>query len=65
LADLRAMKKPSAEMGTLRAEVLALQKENRELRKEFDDLKKKIEALPGPSTTKTNKPASSRKSFRR
>jgi len=66
VADLRAMKKPSAEMGTLRTEVLALQKENRELRKEFDDLKKKLDAaLPKPSTTKTNKPASSRKSFRR
>jgi aminopeptidase N len=66
VADLRAAKKPSAEMGTLRTEVLALQKENRELRKEFDDLKKKVEAaLPKPSTTKTNKPAASRKSFPR
>ena len=65
LADLRANKKPSAEMGTLRTEVLALQKENRELRKEFDDLKKKLDAaLPKPSTTKTNKPAPSKKSFR-
>lgn len=48
LANLRDAKKPSAELGTLRNDVLSLQKENRELRKDLDALKKKIEA---PKTT--------------
>jgi aminopeptidase N len=66
LADLRATKKPGAETATLRTEVLALQKENRDLRKEFDDLKRKLEAtLPKPSISKTNQPAAAKKSFRR
>ena len=55
IAILRDTKKPSVELGTVRNEVLALQKENRELRKEFDELKKKLEATPASLTTKTNK----------
>ncbi len=58
LTALRDAKKPSAELGVLRSEVLNLQKDNRDLRKEFDDLKKKVEA--GSITTlvgKTNKPS--------
>jgi aminopeptidase N len=45
IASLRDTKKPSAEVGTIRTELLNLQKENRELRLEFDELKKKLEAL--------------------
>ena len=44
LATLRDAKKPSAELGTLRADVLKVQQENKDLRKDLDDLKKKIEA---------------------
>ncbi len=56
IAALRDAKKPSAEMGSLRSEVLTLQKDNRDLRKEFDDLKKKVEAsAPKPEAGKTNK----------
>jgi aminopeptidase N len=45
VAALRDVKKPSAELGSLRGEVLTLQKENRDLRRDFDDLKKKFDAL--------------------
>jgi aminopeptidase N len=56
LASLRDSKKPSVELGTVRNEVLTLQRENRELRKEFDDLKKKVEASQsGAASNKTNK----------
>jgi HEAT repeat protein len=58
IAALRDSKRPSAELGAIRTEVLGLQKENRELRKELDDVKKRIESLaPKPLTTKTNKTA--------
>lgn len=56
VADLRAGRKPSAELGSLRDEVASLQRENRDLRKEMDDLKKKFDAmnrLPAPEK-KTN-----------
>jgi aminopeptidase N len=59
LNTLRDTKKPSAEMGGLRNEVLNLQKENRDLHKEFDDLKKKVEAAMPKTATKpaeTTKP---------
>ena len=50
LAAVRDQKKPGVELGTLRTEVMNLQKDNRELRKELDDLKKKLEALaPKPT----------------
>ncbi len=45
MASLRETKKPSAEIGAVRSELLAVQKDNRDLRKEMDDLKKKFEAL--------------------
>ena len=44
-ANLRETRKPAVELGTLRGEVLSLQRENRELRKDFEDLKKKFEAI--------------------
>ena len=62
LASLRDSRKPSAEFGSLRGEVLTLQKENRDLRKELDALKKKVDAVsvvpaaPKETPTKTNKP---------
>ena len=61
LASLRDSRKPSAEFGSLRGEVLTLQKENRDLRKEMDALKKKVDAAstlpatPKETPTKTNK----------
>jgi len=57
VASLRDSRKTSVELGTLRNELLSLQKENRELRKQFDDLKKKIEAaIPQTATLRANKP---------
>jgi len=50
LAALRENRPASAELGSLRKEVLDLQKENRDLRKELDDLKKKVDAV-GKQTT--------------
>ena len=44
LTTLRESRKPGVELGSLRGEVLTLQKENRELRKDLDAFKKKIEA---------------------
>jgi aminopeptidase N len=44
LAALRDAKKPAAELGSLRSDLLKLQRENQELRREFDDLKKKLDA---------------------
>lgn len=41
---LRDSKKPSAEVGALRTDMLNLQRANRDLRKDLDDLKKKFEA---------------------
>ena len=55
LASVRESRKPSVELGSLRGEVLTLQKENRELRKDFDAFKKKFEAAlptePAPAKT--------------
>ncbi len=45
LAAVRETRRPSAELGGIRTEVLNLQRENRELRKEMDDLRRKLEAL--------------------
>jgi hypothetical protein len=56
LTALRENRPASAELGTLRTEVLNLQKENRDLRKDLDDLKKKLEAVvspPAPSKKKS------------
>ena len=59
LASLRESRKPGAELGSLRGEVLTLQKENRDLRKDLDAFKKKIEAvLPKESTPSKTLPAS-------
>ena len=55
IASLRDARKPFLELGTLRNEVLDLQKENRQLRKDFDDLKKKLDAVLGAEPIKTNK----------
>ncbi|HKQ39106.1 MAG TPA: M1 family aminopeptidase, partial [Verrucomicrobiae bacterium] len=50
IAAVRDQKKAGVELGTLRTEVMNLQKDNRELRKELDDVKKKLEALaPKPT----------------
>lgn len=59
IAAVRDQKKPGVELGTLRTEVMNLQKENRELRKELDELKKKFETLaikPDSGAQKTKKP---------
>jgi aminopeptidase N len=48
LVVLREGKKPGAEFGPLRGDVLKLQQENKDLRKEFEELKKKIEATKSP-----------------
>jgi aminopeptidase N len=62
IAVIRDAKRPAAELGSLRAEVLALQKENRELRKDFSDLKKKLEALAiGPEKSGANRTAAANK----
>src|SRR6185503_10881501 len=53
ITAVRDQKKPAIELGTLRTEVINLQKDNRELRKELDDVKKKLEAL-APKTEPTN-----------
>ena len=45
IAAVRDQKKPGVELGTLRTEVMNLQKENRDLRKELDELKKKVDAV--------------------
>ena len=51
-------KKPAADAGTLRNEVLNLQRENRDLRKDLDDVKKKIDALNAkPAEAKPSKTA--------
>jgi hypothetical protein len=52
LTSLRENRPASAELGTLRGEVLNLQKENRDLRKEMDTLKKRLDALGTPATSK-------------
>jgi len=61
LASLRDTKKPSVELGSLRNEVLNLQKENKDLRKEFDDFKKKMETVAGSATNKTSKSVKTQK----
>ena len=62
IANLRDARKPSAEVGTLRNDVLSLQRENRDLRKDLDDLKKKLEALGAkPPEAKPAKTATSSK----
>ena len=48
LTALRENRPASAELGTLRTEVLNLQKENRDLRKDLDDLKKKLDTVVSP-----------------
>ena len=58
-------KKPAAEAGSLRNEVLTLQKADRDLRKEFDDLKKKLDALTAkPGDAKSSKTPTAAKSKR-
>jgi hypothetical protein len=52
LTALRDAKKPAAELGTLRGDVLKLQQENKDLRKEFDELKKKLDAAGKSAPTK-------------
>jgi hypothetical protein len=60
LAALRDGRKSPVELGSLRNEVLALQRENRDLKKQFEDLKRKVEStLPPSMVVKTNRPASS------
>ncbi|HKS36989.1 MAG TPA: M1 family aminopeptidase [Verrucomicrobiae bacterium] len=63
IPKLRDAKKPGEELGSLRQEVLDLQKTGRELRKELDDLKKKIEATAvKPADAKSKKkPAPSKR----
>jgi regulator of replication initiation timing len=59
LTALRENRPASAELGSLRTEVLNLQKENRDLRKDLEDLKKKLEAVASPQTPPKKKSTSS------
>lgn len=54
LRQLRERQAPQAELGTVRSNILALQKENIALRKELEDLKKRFDATAGspPAATK-------------
>lgn len=64
VGELRAGRKPAAELGPVREEMSNLQRENRDLRKEMDDLKKKFEAIASaPATDK--KPAPPRSTSNR
>ena len=54
IRQLRERKPPAAEVGTLRDEVMELQRANRAIKQEFEDLKKQLEAAK-PATT--NAPA--------
>lgn len=60
LKALRENRPASAELGTLRTEVLNLQKENRDLRKDLDELKKKLDAVASPQTNAKGKSTSKR-----
>ena len=53
LAVLRDAKKPSADLGAIRGEVMTLQRENRDLRREFDELKKKLDVLTPQANVKS------------
>jgi aminopeptidase N len=67
ISSLRDTKKPSAELGAIRGEVLNLQKDNRQLRKDFDELKQKLEArsiAPGNKTDKSEKQSTTSKPAR-
>ena len=50
IESLRASRPAAAELGTLRKEVLDLQKTQRDLRQELDTLKKKLESAPPAKT---------------
>ncbi len=56
VAALRDLKPPSAELGTLRGELLKLQNESRTLRKEVDNLNKKLDALAPQPAQKNGRP---------
>lgn len=66
LVSLRDAKRPAAEFGTVRGEILSLQKENRELRKDLETMKKQLEALAAKPENKarTNRTVSVLKSGR-
>ena len=51
--QLRERKPPAAEVGTLRDEVMELQKANRELKQQFDDFKKQLDAAKPAATNAT------------
>lgn len=62
LSDLYANKRPSAELGGVRTDLLSLQQENRDLKKELNSLKEKVEALGAkpsrePSRSKVASPS--------
>ena len=61
LTALRDTRKPSAELGSLRNEVLTLQRENKELRREFEELKKKLDATTAKPELSKSKAGSSTK----
>ncbi|MBI4660356.1 MAG: HEAT repeat domain-containing protein [Verrucomicrobia bacterium] len=55
ISSIRAAKKSAEELGTLREEVLSLQKAHRDVRKELDELKKKLEAVGDQAARKDTK----------
>ncbi len=55
LAAIRDKRKPSAEIGGIRTELLNVQRENRALRKDLDELRKKLDALSAKPTGPTAK----------
>jgi aminopeptidase N len=56
LLDLRAERRPSAEIQGVRTELLELKKQNDELKKSFEDLKKQIEARNAQAPAVEKKP---------
>jgi len=64
LTALRENRPAAAELGTLRTEVLNLQKDNRDLRRELDDLKKKLEAAISPAAPSKSKSSSKKSAVR-
>jgi aminopeptidase N len=59
LTTLRDGRPPSAELGSLRSEVLNLQKENRDLRKDLDEIRKKLD-LSKETPANAKQPAKSK-----
>jgi HEAT repeat protein len=66
LTAVRESRRPSADLGGIRNDLMNLQRENRELRKDLDDLKKRLEAVTAkPSGGESGAPKSGAKPAKR